>query len=299
MNISTISYWFFEAFESMRKNMKNVLISVTTMIATMLIVAFGYLLVVNTIYIVEQVQEISAKVVCFLELDVTEKEVSNIETRLKGIDGVTEVKYITKEETTNQAIELGENYTYAIEEKDLKTMFPTSFIVTFETVQAEKEIIDTLKSMDGVGKNPNDIRVTASAIRIIKIANTIRAVAITAMILVIELSIFLMMNTTKLMLYARRKEISIMKYVGAKDNFIKIPFAIEGMIMALIAIFIVFLIISLCYAPIVEMVEASSRVYKCISMEEVMPKLQFILLIIGVGIGIFGSTMSMNKYLDV
>ena len=78
MNISTISYWFYEAFESMKKNKKNVIISFTTMIATMIIIAIGYTVLMNASFIIEQKQEVNSKVMAFLEIDVTDDEKNNI-----------------------------------------------------------------------------------------------------------------------------------------------------------------------------------------------------------------------------
>ena len=144
----------------------------------------------------------------------------------------------------------------------------------------------------------DDIVVTESAEKSIKEAQSMKIIAITAMILIIELSVFLMINSTKLMLYARRKEISIMKYVGAKDTFVKAPFAIEGIIMSLIAVLIVILIVAFCYEPMIGIIGKRAS-YKYLRIDEVMSNLKLMLVGIGILIGAFGSTMSMNKYLDV
>lgn len=299
MNISTISYWFYEAFESMKKNMKNVLISVGSMIATMTIVAAGFLLSTNAGHVIDQMQDVNSKVLAFLEVDVTETQINNINTRLNAIDGVSKVEFFSQEESIKKAGEMEGMLTYGIEEEDLKELFPPFFRVTFESIEAEREIVETLEGMDGVGNSENDIGITQSADKTIKIAESVNIISITAMILIVYLSIFLMMNTTKLILYARRKEISIMKYVGAKDAFVKMPFAIEGIIMALIAVVIVLILTSICYEPIVSGIEASKSNYKCLALDEVMPNLRLLLLCLGVAIGAFGSTISMNKYLDV
>ena len=252
----------------------------------------------NANHVITQMQEINSKVMAFLELDVTEKEVEDIKTMLNGIDGVSNVEYFTQEESTQKALEMGDVYTYGIEEEDLNTMFPPFFKITFETVDAEREVVNTLESTPGVGKGESDISVTESAEESIKMAESVEIIAVLAMILIIELSVFLMINTTKLMLYARRKEISIMKYVGAKDAFVKMPFAIEGVITALIAVLVVIIIVTLVYSPVVETISQKSR-YTFLNIKEVMPNLRLILVIIGILIGAFGSTLSMNKYLDV
>ena len=298
MNIGTISYWFFEAFESMKKNMNNVLISISTMFATMLIVACGYMVLVNANSIIEQKQEASSKIMAYLDIDVTEDEVNTIKTRLMGMQGVKKVEYISQDEAIKKAGEIKNILVSGYTEEQLKEIYQPYFKVTFETLEAQDEIISMLRNSDGVGKNENDVVVSESAEKAIKEAQSTKIIAITAMILIIELSVFLMVNTMKLMLYARRKEISIMKYVGAKDTFVKMPFAIEGVIMSLVAVLMVILLVRICYNPIIEMIGRRAS-YKYMTLEDILPNLRLMLVVIGTGIGIFGSTMSMNKYLDV
>lgn len=298
MNIGTISYWFYEAFESMKKNIKNVLISISTMFATMLIVACGYMVLVNSNSIIEQKQEASSKIMAYLDIAVTDDEVDAINTRLLGMQGVKKVEYVSQDEAIKKAGELKSILVSGYSEEQLKEIYQPYFKITFETLEAQDEIISMLRNADGVGKNENDVVVSESAEKAIKEAKSTKVIAITAMILIIELSVFLMVNTMKLMLYARRKEISIMKYVGAKDTFVKMPFAIEGVVMSLIAVFIVILLVRVCYTPIIEMIGRRAS-YKYMILEDILPNLRLMLVIIGTGIGIFGSTMSMNKYLDV
>ena len=215
-----------------------------------------------------------------------------------GMQGVKKVEYISQDEAIKKAGEIKNILVSGYTEEQLKEIYQPYFKVTFETLEAQDEIISMLRNSDGVGKNENDVVVSESAEKAIKEAQSTKIIAITAMILIIELSVFLMVNTMKLMLYARRKEISIMKYVGAKDTFVKMPFAIEGVIMSLVAVLMVILLVRICYNPIIEMIGRRAS-YKYMTLEDILPNLRLMLVVIGTGIGIFGSTMSMNKYLDV
>lgn len=297
MNMGTISYWFYEAFESMKKNIKNVLISISTMIATMLIIAIGYAVLKNSNYIIKQKQEANSKIVAYLKTDITEDQIQMIRHRLDEMNGVIDVKYYSTEDGIN-AMPQKEMFTKGIEEDELKEIFPAKYVVTFSSIESENEIMTALRSMEGVRENEEDVMVTDSAERSIKEAKSAKIISVTAMILIVELSIFLMINTTKLMLYARRKEISIMKYVGAKDGFIKMPFAIEGVIMALVAVIIVVILFSFAYDPLMTSVTARAS-YQYLKLNEFMPNLRNLLIGIGFVIGAVGSTASMSKYLDV
>ena len=297
MNMGTISYWFYEAFESMKKNIKNVLISISTMIATMLIIAIGYAVLQNSSYIIKQKQEANSKIVAYLKTDITDEQINVIHTRLDDMDGVINVQYYSTQDGID-SMPQKEMFTRGIEEKDLKEIFPAKFVVTFSSLESEKEIMSALRGMEGVREGTEDVTVTDSAERSIKEAKSATVISVTAMILIVELSIFLMINTTKLMLYARRKEISIMKYVGAKDGFIKMPFAIEGVIMSLIAVIIVVIIFSFAYEPIVTTMSVRAS-YQYLTLKDFMPDLRNMLIVIAIIIGAVGSTASMNKYLDV
>ncbi len=297
MNMGTISYWFFEAFESMRKNFKNVLISISTMLATMLIIAIGYAVLKNSEFIGDQKQQASSKILAYLNPDVTTEQISRIRSTLEDMNGVVKVEYITPEEAID-SMPKKDMFTKGIEEEDLHEIFQPFFRITFNTVEAEKEIISTLRTLEGVGTKADDVQVSESAKSAIQKAESAKWIARTAIILLVEVSVFLMINNTKLMLYARRKEISIMKYVGAKDGFIKMPFAIEGIFMSLIAVGIVLLIFTFSYDSVIQIIGERAS-FKYLSLSEFMPSLRVMLIVIACLIGAIGSTASMNKYLDV
>ena len=178
-------------------------------------------------------------------------------------------------------------------------IYQPCYIITFEDVQAVPIITSELRKIDGIGTTEEDIRVNPYALKATRDAKISQTVAITAMILIVEFSVFLMMNTTKLMMYAKRREISIMKYVGARDNFIKAPFAIQGIITALIAVGITMLLAWIIYPIVVSSMDKLGSGYTYLEYANVSNDLLIILLAIGCLIGIGGSTASMNKYLDV
>ena len=300
MNISTISYWFYEAFESMRKNIKNVLISVSTMFATMLIVAIGFIVFKNSQFVIDQEQDASSKIIAFLDYDVTNEKIEIIRAKTQLIDGVKDIEFYDSEKAIAYArsIENGK-LTEGYDDETLKELFQPFFKITFETIEAEKEISGTLKSLDGV----EDIRVSESAVESIKKAKSTRIIAITSMILIIELSVFLMVNTTKLMLYARRKEISIMKYVGATNSFIRWPFMVEGMLIGLISVLISLVILAFAYNAVTAQIQQSlinSMInIPLLTFQELFKTLLIVYLVLGIGIGALGSAISMKKYLEV
>ena len=300
MNMGTISYWFYEAFESMRKNIKNVLISISTMLATLLIIAIGYAVLKNANFIMEQKQKSNSKIIAFLDANVTSAQVKAIQSKLVSEDGVVDTEYYSSQdgEETFVPDSNKDSMTSGFDEETFKTIFPPTVVVTFDKIEAQDHIIATLRGMEGVGKGEKDVQVSSSAKDAILNAKRAIIVSTTAMILLIELAIILMINNTKLMMYARRKEISIMKYVGAKDGFIKMPFAIEGIITSLIAVIIVLVLFHFSYDSVIEMIGTKAS-FKYMKLPELMPNLTLMLVVISFLIGTIGSTVSMKKYLEV
>lgn len=299
MNINTISYLIADAFHTMKKDIKNTLISLGTMLATMVLVAVAYLVYANANVIIDNNQETSSNILAYLEAGISEEAAKNIGFEIEDITGVVDIKYRSKKE----AIEIASNISGVLVEgytdAELEMIYQPCYIITFDDVKAVPVITSALRKIEGVGSTEDDIRVNPSAPKAIRDAKISKTVAITGVILIVEFSIFLMMNTTKLMMYAKRREISIMKYVGAKDNFIKAPFAIQGVIVALVAVMASMTLVSIIYPVVTSSVGELGTGFSCIEIEKVSNDLLVLLLFIGCIIGIGGSTASMNKYLDV
>jgi len=299
MNINTISYLIADAFHTMRKDIKNELISLGTMLATMVLVAVAYLVYANANVIIDNNQETSSNILAYLEAGISDEDAQKVGFEIEEITGVTGIKYRSQEEAIQFASGVSGVLVEGYTEEELTMIYQPCYIITFEDVKAVPVITSELRKIDGIGSTEDDVRVNPSAPQAIRDAKISKTVAITGVILIVEFSIFLMMNTTKLMMYAKRREISIMKYVGAKDNFIKAPFAIQGVITAIMAVAFTMFLVAIIYPSVTSSVGDLGTGFTCVEYEKVSTDLFVLLLIIGCVIGIGGSTASMNKYLDV
>ena len=135
------------------------------------------------------------------------------------------------------------------------------------------------------------------------IARGLRIGILAILIALIIISIFIISNTIKLSVHARRKEISIMKYVGATNNFIRWPFAVEGMIIGIISALITLIIVGFAYNAIAVQAVQVETLQKLnislVSFADMINLIMIMYLAIGIGIGVLGSGMSMRKYLEV
>jgi len=153
------------------------------------------------------------------------------------------------------------------------------------------EFVDTIKSSDE----------TIDAL--IKIANGLRIGIGVIFVLLLVISITIISNTIKLSVHNRRKEISIMKYVGATNSFIRGPFVVEGIMIGIMAGVITLGIIAILYGLIISKIETSSILQsmqvRLLKFEDIYLYLIAVNAFLGVGIGVLGSSISMKKYLEV
>lgn len=220
----------------------------------------------------------------------------DLQNQLQAINGVEEVEHISKEEAIERA---RDRVPSGMTEGVPDDIYPESYIVTIKDLSMAEQIAKEIRALDGVGEEEDDVMVNENSKLISKLALSAKVLAVTIFIITTIGSCYVMMNSIKLMLYARRKEISIMKYVGATDTFTKAPFVIEGLIIGLVSAGIVILItIWLCNG----MANLSNEVAILSflsTLPEIVPTVAFILILLGVGTGSVGSSMSINKYLEV
>ena len=182
---------------------------------------------------------------------------------------------------------------------DKLKIFPASFVVKFTDINQSQQVKDAVEKIDGIYKvKYNNVTVEAVA-SISKVVN-IFLLSIGGVMLVI--SIFIISNTIKLAVYSNKREILIMRYIGATNKFIKTPFIVEGAIMGLLSAAISFMVISLgyvlAYAKLPQ-VGSSLGVFGFVPYSSLWYIILVAYIVLGLFIGIFGSSISIKKYLKV
>ena len=220
----------------------------------------------------------------------------DLEKQLLEINGVEEVEHITKEQAIERA---KDRVPSGMTEGVPDDIYPESYIVTINDLSLAEQIAKEIRALDGVGEEEDDVMVNENSNLISKLALSAKVLAVTVFIITTIGSCYVMMNSIKLMLYARRKEISIMKYVGATDTFTKAPFVIEGLIIGLVSAGIVILITMWLCNGIANLSNEVAILSFLTTLPEIVPTVAIILVLLGVGTGSVGSSMSINKYLEV
>lgn len=303
MRYNIISYLIGEGFRNVFKNKKSTVISITTMCLTMIMFGAFFILGENINHIVSNIEKQQGMQV-FIEKNATDEEIKKLEQEILKIEGVNTTKYVSKEDALNQMKEDMKDHDKFMEGVT-EDYVSASYTVTLTDLSLNKEVQDQI---DAIRINDKkiiyDIVATDSTIETLSsIAKGLRIGILAILIALIIISIFIISNTIKLSVHARRKEISIMKYVGATNNFIRWPFIVEGMIIGIIAALITIIIVGFAYNAIAVQAVQVETLQKLnislVSFADMINLIMIMYLAIGIGIGVLGSGMSMRKYLEV
>lgn len=298
MKYNIFSYFIGEGFKNVFKNKKSTFSCLGVMCATMLIFGLFFAIGENITHMVKEVEN-SQGIQVFIKNEIADQEISEIGTKIKKISGVNTVQYVSKEDAYNQMKKRLENKQELLEGLD-PSIFPASYIVTLTDLTLNANVQNKINEIDGI-KSITSSNETINTLA--QIGRGVKIVTLSILAILILISIFIISNTIKLTVHARRKEISIMKYVGATNNFIRAPFIIEGIIIGLIAGIISIGLVSGSYNLIVnKMIESAVTKNMGVSIlgfGQLFKQIILVYVILGIGIGIVGSAISMKKYLEV
>lgn len=295
MKIKTFRYFFKEGLVSIKKNKVMSVASVSTVAAALFIFGVFMLLVVNVNKVISTVEsEIEIK--AFLKNDFTTIQKQQIEKKIKGIDGVKEVKFESQEDALKKfKSDLGEKADLA-NGLELENPLPASFIIKVNKPEDVAGVSTKLKSYSEVEK-VNDGQQMVDTI--MRVTAFIKIASILLMAILGVISISLISNTIKLTVFARKREIGIMKYIGATDWFIRWPFVIEGMLMGLLGAIISILILGFGYGYGANLISENQMIFTLVPYNEIIFTLGWQFSLIGVFIGGIGSLLSIRKFLVV
>ena len=306
MRYNVVTYLIGEGFRNVFKNKKSTSASIIIMSLTMLIFGIFFVITQNINNIMRQVES-EQGIEVFL-YDISEDQTQAVGDYIRNIDGVNTIEYKTKEDALNQLKSQFKDREDLLAGYEENNIFPASYVVTLTDLTKSKEVIDKIweynddkSEADQVIKNitSKDEVVTT----LINLANGIRIITGVILVILIIISIFIISNTIKLTVHARRKEISIMKYVGATNSFIRWPFIVEGMIIGIISGAISIIILGINYnliaGKILESQVVSAMDINLLTFADMFGLIVFVYVLLGVGIGVLGSCISMRRYLKV
>ena len=307
MNYNIVSYLIGEGFKNVLKNKKSTFAAFFIMFATMITVGLGMAGASNLTSIINQLES-DFPINVYIDDTASQDDIKNMEEQIKSLDYVNSVTYTSKEQALkNERENLGDTANVVLNSyTESNNPFPASFTVTLTDLEKSSEVIPILQQLENVKKdkstgNPCVVTKQDTINGLNKAKKVIRIIFFVVGVLLIVISTVIISNTIKLTVHARRREISIMKYVGATNNFIRAPFIVEGIVIGVVAVAVSLLVSGSVYELIYNSLNSmiSTKNYQLLLFKDIFYEILLVFAGLGIGIGVLGSSLSMKKYLKV
>lgn len=292
---SSLNYFFRETVKSLFRNRFMAIASVLTVTLSMFILGIFLSAVLNINHMASYLEN-QVEMTVYLKDGLKTQQVMTVGSRLKSLSGLKEIAFTDKDQAMEEfRNRMGEQAGLldSINGNPLPASYQTSFNSPDELKMAVN-IVRNYSEVEAVQYGQDVIE------QLYRIAKIIRISGIILILFLAAAELFIISNTIRLTVFARRREIQIMKYVGATNGFIRWPFLFEGMIIGLIGSTIAFILLCLGYNLILEeMTEAGLVFFSLIPFWPFMPYVSLFILASGIIIGALGSAISLRKYMKV
>ena len=247
MKFNVIGYYLKEGFRNLFKNKKSTFASFVTMVSTLFMFGIFILITVNTQDIIKKLEHDQGMQV-FINANTSKDDMDKLGKEITAIEGVTTATFKSNQEALDDLKKMFKENPSIIEGfSDDPDFLPNSYIVKVKDLEKLSAIEGEIEKLPNVNKIRNQQSIISAIVAASKVINTFTGVITVILVIV---SVLIISNTIKLTVFARRKEISIMKYVGATNSFVEGPFVIEGMLIGIFSTIIVIAILAVCYSAL-------------------------------------------------
>ena len=295
--MNSLIYNIKQGFVQIFRNRGMSLASIFSIVAMLLILGLFFVITVNVNLFTEVVKQDYDQVEVFLLDDTTKAEAEELMSVIKQQDGVSAVEYRSKAEALEILKQRWGESGYMLDSLG-KNPLPASILISVDSLDNAGDVAKFAGTLEGV----DDIQYYQETVdKLTKITNFLQIGALIIMIFLVVVSVVVVSNTVKLTVFARAKEIRIMKYVGATNWFIRGPFLAEGIIIGVLAALVSTGLISLIYAKIIDAI--GPQVLAIVSSPLIpvgymTSNMIIIFIALGASIGAWGSIISMRRCLD-
>lgn len=298
MRINTLFYTLRQGFKNIFRNKSFTLASIATISACLFLFGLFYSIIANFQHIVKTAEQ-DIYITVFFEPEIDDIRKQEIGELISRRPEVSEVHYVSADEAWESfSKDYLKEYADGFTENPLATS--DNYRAYISDVSMQSALVTYLESVPGVRKiNRNEL----TAMALTGINALIAYISVAIIVVLLAVSVFLISNTVTIGISVRKEEINIMKYIGATDFFVRSPFVIEGMMIGLIGAGIPLGAIYLLYNKVMEYVldrfSVIGGLLSFLTVEEIFNLLIPVSLGIGVGIGFFGSIVTVRKHLRV
>lgn len=297
MKLQKFKYSFSEAKKNVVRNGLMSVASLFTIACCLVILGVFAILSLNVNSITAQIKD-QCEVQLYVNTGVSEERVAQIGTEIEQVENIKEVTLFTKEDTLEYAInDMFEGNEGMLEGFADDNPFSDSYKIVLTDIEKTGETVAMLEQIADVEKVVNKQDVVNT---VLSVSGGIKRFSIVMMIVLLVVAVVIISSTVKLTVFNRRKEINIMKYIGATDRFIRVPFVLEGMIIGFFGAVAAFLVVFWSYFALIKYLSSISfNVFELVGIWEIAPIIAVLFVVFGCLIGVVGSAVSIRKHLQV
>ena len=300
MRTSNVTYLVKKGISSIWKNFLMSFASFCILMVSLLLVSCAVLLMMNVNKIMSNIEDTNG-ITIYLKEDISDKQVEHIKSVLEKNQDITDVKYYSKEQALDDFRDNMAEYSELLDYLD-KNPMPETFLVRVKDLSKIRHVVNTVNDIEGVEqtKAPYDF-----ASVLVQIRNTFTLIGGAVLIALVVVSIVIVSNSIRTSVFARRNEISIMRYVGATSGFIKAPFFVEGMFIGILAGAAAWGLTWLIYDSVFALFSADLTVWQMFGFYGLTPFGDIMWYVLAVNcaagalLGAVGTVFSTGKYLKV
>lgn len=293
--MNKIGYLIKEGFLSIFTHGFMSFASICVIIACLVIMGSFALIAVNVDAIIEDLEQ-QNQIMAFVDESFTEEEARALESEITAISNVREIQFMTRKAAMD-------NYTGQYEDSALfedidESVFRHRYIIYLNDITLMEQTERELYKIYGVADVSLHLEIANG---FITVRNVVSALSLALVVILVIVSVFIMANTIKLTTYGRREEIIIMKMVGASNAFIRFPFVVEGLCLGLIGGGLAFFAQWGIYSLLTEKVMSGliGNLVRVIAFDVLLLPVLCVFLLVGIVVGIFGSSIAIRNYLKV
>ncbi|BDA09829.1 cell division protein FtsX [Megamonas funiformis] len=295
MKLSTSEYFIKEVYTSFKRNIWMTLASIFTVVLSLFILGFFSIVILNLNKMADTLES-QVQISVYLKDDLSQEEIDETKKTLSKIEGLQDIKFITREEAMENFKERLGDQQFLLDALDDTNPLPDSFSLTVTSPQQVKTIADTAAALDSVESASYSQDIIN---HLFNLTHLIRLIGVALIILLTGAAIFIISNTIRLTVFARRKEIAIMKYVGATDWFIRWPFLLEGICLGFIGGGLATIFLYIVYNQVTQEIYEAMAFFPLIPQHPFIDYISLAILVAGIIIGALGSTISLKRFLKV
>ena len=295
MSFSTKQYFIKETYKSIRRNGFMSFASISTVAVSLLVLGMFLMIFLNTNNLAQYLEN-QVQISVYMQDSATDKELASVKDKLTKMPGVVKVTQVSKQEALERFRKRLGDQDQLLNSLGKENPFPNSFEVQVDNPERIKVLTPQIGQLNKVETAKFGQEVVEHLFQLTKI---LRFGGILLVVFLAMATLFIISNTIRLTVFARRKEVIIMKYVGATDWFIRWPFLLEGMTLGFFGAVVAFVLINSIYASLLDRIHATLAFLPLLPTSPLLLYVDLFLLAAGTGIGALGSYISLRKFLRV